>query len=573
MDKTIKTREVVKDIKTLDKKALVSSTIKNVHAKTKDAAEQQDNSADSSQQHGNAYAEDKTEQAAIQGAASVSHKIAEKGKQAYSNIRQSHSLSKQATQQSAKAAQQTAGATSSQAATSKQAAATSRAASGAAAKQSAKNTAKQTAKGSIKTTAKSVKTASATTGKAIKTTQQAAQSSKTAAKTTQIAAKNAAAATRTAAKASAAATKAAAKGIAAFAKAAIAAAKSLVTAIAAGGWIAVAVVLIICMVALVAVSAFGIFFTGGTTQDGNPSMREVIATINQEEVERVNQIKADNPHDDVIVSGSHAPWKEVLAVYAVKTTTNTDQPSDAITLDERRQEILRNIYADMNTIEYRTEQRESYRVTLVEGEDGALIEETEAITVTTLYITYNSLSAGEAATLYNFNAAQLDLLYQLLNTEYDSMWQAVLYGVHNGSGNIVEVATSQIGNVGGQPYWSWYGFGSRVEWCACFVSWCANECGYIEAGIIPKFAGCEWQGEAWFKDRGQWQERGYVPQPGDIIFFDWNGDDISDHVGIVESSDGTTIRTIEGNNGDACRRSSYSVNSSSVAGFGIPANN
>jgi cell wall-associated NlpC family hydrolase len=103
------------------------------------------------------------------------------------------------------------------------------------------------------------------------------------------------------------------------------------------------------------------------------------------------------------------------------------------------------------------------------------------------------------------------------------------------------------------------------------VSWCANECGYIEAGIIPKFAGCEWQGEAWFKERNQWQERGYEPKPGDIIFFDWDADDISDHVGIVESCSNGTIHTIEGNNGDACHRASYGVNSSSIAGLGIPA--
>jgi cell wall-associated NlpC family hydrolase len=146
----------------------------------------------------------------------------------------------------------------------------------------------------------------------------------------------------------------------------------------------------------------------------------------------------------------------------------------------------------------------------------------------------------------------------------------VLYGIHAGSSDIVEVAASQVGNVGGQPYWSWYGFGSRVEWCATFVSWCANECGYIETGIIPKFAACQTQGIPWFKDRGQWAERGYAPQPGDIIFFDWGRDGVSDHVGIVESCDGTTVHTIEGNSGDACNRRTYNVNSPSICGYGLP---
>lgn len=105
----------------------------------------------------------------------------------------------------------------------------------------------------------------------------------------------------------------------------------------------------------------------------------------------------------------------------------------------------------------------------------------------------------------------------------------------------MEVALTQLGNEGGQPYWSWYGFESREEWCACFVSWCADQCGYIEAGIIPKFAGCV-DGVSWFQSQGLWQGRDYEPQPGDIIFYDWDNkgssgpqDGLSDHVGIVLS--------------------------------------
>ena len=104
-----------------------------------------------------------------------------------------------------------------------------------------------------------------------------------------------------------------------------------------------------------------------------------------------------------------------------------------------------------------------------------------------------------------------------------------LYGITGGDGEIVTVALSQVGNTGGAPYWSWYGFDSRVEWCACFVSWCANECGYIDAGVIPKFAACASQGVPWFKERGLWQDNSYEPRPGDIIFFDWDdgGQDLS----------------------------------------------
>lgn len=127
-------------------------------------------------------------------------------------------------------------------------------------------------------------------------------------------------------------------------------------------------------------------------------------------------------------------------------------------------------------------------------------------------ITVSHKTAGEMANQYNFSADQRKQLAELLADENRSMWSAVLYGIGTGDGEIVTVALSQIGNVGGEPYWSWYGFNSRVEWCACFVSWCANECGYIDAGVIPKFAGCVW-GVEWFRDRGLWQDNRYEPRP------------------------------------------------------------
>lgn len=139
---------------------------------------------------------------------------------------------------------------------------------------------------------------------------------------------------------------------------------------------------------------------------------------------------------------------------------------------------------------------------------------------------------------------------------------------------IVEVAASQIGNVGGEPYWSWYGFAERVEWCACFVSWCANQCGYIDAGVIPKFSGCEW-GVAWFKQRGQWADRSITPEPGMIIFFDWEDeedggiDGLPDHVGIVEKVENGRIYTIEGNTADSVRERSYPVGYFEILGYGI----
>lgn len=144
------------------------------------------------------------------------------------------------------------------------------------------------------------------------------------------------------------------------------------------------------------------------------------------------------------------------------------------------------------------------------------------------------------------------------------------YILSQGNQSIVEVALAQTGNIGGEPYWSWYGFDSRVAWCACFVSWCANQCGYIDSGAILKFAYCP-TGINWFKEQGRWKDRYYEPLAGDIIFFDWEGDGESDHVGIVIKTEDGVVYTIEGNSSDVCKQKQYIVGSDSICGYGIPA--
>ena len=178
---------------------------------------------------------------------------------------------------------------------------------------------------------------------------------------------------------------------------------------------------------------------------------------------------------------------------------------------------------------------------------------------------------------YAFTVDQRQQLTELLAEENKNMWSAVLYGIYSGDEAIVAVALSQVGNVGGEPYWSWYGFESRVEWCACFISWCANECGYIDSGVVPKFAGCV-GGVQWFKDREQWLDGSAEPAPGMIIFFDWNSkgssgpqDGQSDHVGIVEKVENGIVYTVEGNSGDTCRQNQYVVGHYEILGYGVPA--
>ena len=143
------------------------------------------------------------------------------------------------------------------------------------------------------------------------------------------------------------------------------------------------------------------------------------------------------------------------------------------------------------------------------------------------------------------------------------------YGFAIGDNAIVEVARAQLGNVGGDKFWRWYGFTGHVHWCACFVSWCADQCGYTKAGIIPSYAVCA-DGASWFKEHHRWASRGYTPKPGDIIFYDWDSDGHMDHTGIVESCDGRTINTIEGNVSNVCRRQAHPVGSGQIAGFGVP---
>lgn len=429
-----------------------------------------------------------------------------------------------------------------------------------------------TAKGTVKTASKSIKTAEKTAKASIKTTQQAAKAAQRTAQATARAARAAAHAARAAARAAVAAAKVAAKATIAAVKAIIAATKALIAAIAAGGWIAVLVIVIICLIGLLIGSCFGIFFSGEDSGLGY-TMQNVVQEINDDYQQQIDTTKANLSHDVLEMSGSRAVWPEVLAVYAVKTTTDPDNPQEVATIDDSKKAILTDIFWEMNQISSRTETRTETVITETDDGNGNIVETESTVTQTYLYITVSHKTAEEMAAQYGFDEEQKEQLAELLAEENRSLWSAVLYGIYTEDGAIVSVALSQVGNVGGEPYWSWYGFDSRVEWCACFVSWCANECGYIDTGVIPKYAGCV-NGVQWFKDRGQWLDNSAEPAPGMIIFFDWddeNGQDgLSDHTGIVEKVENGRVYTIEGNSGDSVRQNSYPVGHYEVLGYGCP---
>lgn len=369
--------------------------------------------------------------------------------------------------------------------------------------------------------------------------------------------------------------KAAVKATTTAVKAVIAKAKALAAAIAAGGWVSVTVIIVVCLIGLIVGSCFGIFFSGEGSGTGQ-TMRQAVQEINADYQSQIDTARANLTYDELEMSGSRAVWPEVLAVYAVKTTTDPNDPQEVATMDDAKKAILKDIFWQMNEISSHIERKPGKIITETDDGHGNIVETIATVTHTYLYITVSHKTAEEMADRFNFNADQRQQLSELLAEENRSMWSAVLYGIYSGDDAIVTVALSQIGNVGGQPYWSWYGFNSRVEWCACFVSWCANECGYIDSGVIPKFAGCV-NGVQWFKDRGQWQDGSFEPSAGQIIFFDWDNkgssgpqDGQSDHVGIVEKCENGIVYTIEGNSGDSCRQRQYPVGYYEILGYGIP---
>ena len=444
-------------------------------------------------------------------------------------------------------------------------------------KQTAKSTGKataKTAKGTIKTSQRAVKTAQQTSKAAIKTSQAAAKTAQKTAQVTAKAAKATVAAAKAAAKAAVMTAKAVVKATAAAVKAIIAGAKALVAAIAAGGWVAVLVIVMICLIALIVGSCFGIFFSGEDTGSGQ-TMYEVVREINTDYDSQLEAIKLSNAYDAVEMSGSRAVWKEVLAVYAVKTTTDPNEPQEVATMTDEKKQLLKDIFWTMNVISSSTETRQVTEIIESADEGGNITQTSVEVQKTFLYITVSHMTAEEMAAQYGFTAEQQAQLAELLADENNSLWTAVLYGISATDEEIVAVALSQIGNVGGEPYWSWYGFNSRVEWCACFVSWCANECGYIENGIIPLFAWCPY-GASWFQERSQWADNSIEPSPGMIIFFDWDDfdtggqDGVTDHVGIVERVENGYVYTVEGNSGDSCRQRSYAIGHYEIYGYGIP---
>ena len=432
----------------------------------------------------------------------------------------------------------------------------------------AEKTVKSTAKGTIRTAENGVKTAQATSKTAIKTTEQTVQATQAAAKASAKAAQKAAQTAKATAKATAEATKATVRATIAAVKAIIAGTKALIASLIAGGWIAIVIILIVVLLGC-AVSLFG---GGSSSTSYTPVSAEVEAyePLIQKYAkqygipEYVELIKA--------VMMQESGGRGLDPMQAAEGSFNTRYPHEPNGIQDPEYSIqcgVQELKAALISAEVENPiDMERIKLALQGYNFGNGY-------ISWAKSNYGGYSYANAVEFSTMQAQRLgwekygDTQYPAHVLRYYPYGRAFTSG---GNQAIVEIALTQLGNEGGQPYWSWYGFEGRVEWCACFVSWCADQCGYLESGIVPKFSLCS-DGVNWFNSNGQWQGKDYEPKAGDIIFFDWSNDGQdgdADHVGIVEKCENGVVYTVEGNSGDACRQNSYLVGYYEILGYGCP---
>ena len=587
----IKTRDAVKGtIKTIDKAAVASERMKSAYAKTKDKAEQGYYADESSATE---YAADRVSCASERVTEEGVHQFNKQGQKSIQTTQENIGKTKDKIadfkqKRAAKAAEQRMERNMSEQhglqirhGTASRSAAPDMPQSGKSqliktrqqSRKTIKTTArnaekavKSTAKGSVKTAERGAKTAQATSKATIKTAEQTAKATKEAAKASAKAAQKAAQAAKATAKATAEATKTAVRATIAAVKVIIAGTKALISALIAGGWVSVVIILIVVLLGC-AVSLFG---GGGGSNAYTPVSAEVEAyePLIQKYAkqygipEYVELIKA--------VMMQESGGRGLDPMQAAEGSFNTRYPHEPNGIQDPEYSIqcgVQELKAALISAEVENPiDMEHIKLAL----QGYNFGNGYISWAKTNYGGYSYANAVEFSTM---QAQRLgwesygDTQYPAHVLRYYPYGRAFTSG---GNQAIVEVALTQLGNEGGQPYWSWYGFDGRVEWCACFVSWCADQCGYLDSGIVPKFAGCV-DGANWFKGNGQWQDRNYEPTAGTIIFFDWENDGETDHVGIVEKCENGVVYTVEGNSGDACRQNQYSVGSSSIYGYGIPA--
>lgn len=620
MAEKIKTRPVYKDVKVLDKTAMAAEHIKNAYIRTKNQAEQTRSQEQTSPV---GYAEGQVSEKAERAARGTIHQAGKQGKKAFRTVRERFQAGKQAEdfrenpgESSApfssageenlyqpkehiknRTEGQTGGAETAKRAV-KDRLIEQNTAGRTGAASSRKNAAqiqkspiktiktwerqertvktipvsvKEAGKPAIKGTGRTIKTAGQTGHSLIKTTEGTVKITQQGARAAVLTTQRTAVAARQAAAAGVQGVKMAARATTAAVKAILAATKGLITAILAGGWIVVLLLLIVIL--------FGALFSmvgGSNSSTVEPVSAEVQAYeplirqyARQHGIEEyVELIKA------VMMQESGGRGNDPMQASECGYNTRYPNTPNGITDPEYSIDVgIQNLAAclreaevenpvDMNRIKLALQgynYGNGYISWAQENYGG--------------YTYANAVEFSEIMAERNGWSSYGDKEYVSHVLRY-YVFGRIPAGT--GSQAIVQVALTQLGNEGGEPYWSWYPFENHVEWCACFVSWCADQCGYLESGTIPKFSLCS-DGADWFKRNGQWQDRNYEPQSGDLIFYDWGNDGITDHVGIVEKVENGMVYTVEGNtsdadhrNGDVVAQHSYPIGSRSIYGYGVP---
>lgn len=291
---------------------------------------------------------------------------------------------------------------------------------------------KMQSKGQVKSTVKNTKTA-------IKTSKEVAKKAEKTAKETVKASKRTVQVARETAKRTAQGIKVAVKATISAIKAIIAGTKALIAALVAGGWVVAVIVIVICLVGLLVSSIFGIFFSSEKTSANAITMNEVVAECNQEFADKIQSIQDSNAHDEYVLDGSMASWKDILLVYTIKQSNGKNE-TDVVTMDDKKKKVLKEIFWDMNSLSSEVKEE------TVTEQGVNTDEEPKEVEKKVLHIKITSKSVEDMKSQYSFNNEQNTQLAELSSDKYSSLWAGVIYG-SNGSGEYVNWRQ-------GDPSWS-----------------------------------------------------------------------------------------------------------------------
>lgn len=337
--------------------------------------------------------------------------------------------------------------------------------------------------------------------------------------------------------------------------------KAIVELAAGAWWILVLILLVIIMFVAVAAlisSGYGIFFSD-EVEENEITIQEIVREINTDYQKKLEDLVKEYDRASVSLiryEGSKAQWKYVIALYAVKYSDE----GEVIFVNDKTKERIKKIFYDIHSFEA------SYTY-----EESPYIEDQ---TWEILVIKTNAKSLSEMMDKYKFDEEDRALVAELVDQSTDELWNTLFYG-HNGNGGyaLIEIAKEQLGH-SAQAYTSWFDIKDykNLNWSGCFVSWCANEAGYVVQGLYPKTNNLDALAD-WFRDKGLWEDPNGQPNVGDTIFIDANQDGIIESCGFVEKVEDNKLYYIGTSSVtyDVVERSFVSLQytNSRIVGYGV----